>query len=427
MQSAKDFLKAECDKKIAEASELTDAAQKDARSLTTDERRKVEGLLEDVANLKTRIQDFEDNEKIADSIEKMRGAPTGPVTQAPEAKDIGDAFVKSDAYNALKVGFKTGQMGGNWTSGPVELPDFGSKATVTTTASPVIQPDTREGFRQAAAVALRRLTVADLLAQGTTDSGTVRYLQETTNVNAAAPVTEGDPKPESTITFTQVDEPVRKVATFLPVSDEMLEDVAQIQSYLNNRLRLFVQHAEEAQLLNGGGTPPALRGILQRSNIQTATRAALGTATGETAGNSTIGNALYMAITNIRNNGQVEPDGIVMHPNNWARFRLSKDGAQQYLGGGPMIGAYGQTNLAGETAWGLPVAITSAIAENTALVGAFGTMAQVFYRGGLTVEASNSHSDFFQRNLTAIRAERRLALAVYRPQAFHIITALQTA
>jgi hypothetical protein len=43
------------------------------------------------------------------------------------------------------------------------------------------------------------------------------------------------------------------------------------------------------------------------------------------------------------------------------------------------------------------------------------------------VEASNSHSDFFQRNLTAIRAERRLALAVYRPQAFHIITALQTA
>ena len=34
------------------------------------------------------------------------------------------------------------------------------------------------------------------------------------------------------------------------------------------------------------------------------------------------------------------------------------------------------------------------------------------------VEASNSHSDYFQRNLTAIRAETRLALAVYRPEAF---------
>ena len=54
-----------------------------------------------------------------------------------------------------------------------------------------------------------------------------------------------------------------------------------------------------------------------------------------------------------------------------------------------MIGAYGNTAMAGETAWGLPVVVTPAITENTALVGAFGTMAQVFYRGGLTVEASN--------------------------------------
>jgi HK97 family phage major capsid protein len=428
MQSAKDFLTAEADKKLAEATTITDTAQKAARSMTPDERRQVEGLLEDVQGIKARVQDIEDNEKIQQNIERMRGPVNEPVQQAPAgSKGLGDAFIGSEAYASLKTGFKTGQMTGNWTSGPVELPDLGSKATVTTTASPIIQPDTQGGFQQAAAVALRRLTVADLLAQGTTDSGVVRYMQETTNTNAAAAVTEGDPKPESTITFTQIDEPVRKVATFLPVSDEMLEDESQIRSYLDNRLRLFVEHAEESNILNGNGTAPNLRGILQRSNVQTATRAALGTASGETAAASTIGNAVYQAITNIRNNAQVEPDGIVMHPNNWARFRLSKDQAGQYLGGGPLIGAYGQTNLAGETAWGLPVAVTSAIAENTALVGAFGTMAQVFYRNGLTVEASNSHSDFFQRNLTAIRAERRLALAVYRPQAFHIITALQTA
>jgi HK97 family phage major capsid protein len=64
---------------------------------------------------------------------------------------------------------------------------------------------------------------------------------------------------------------------------------------------------------------------------------------------------------------------------------------------------------------------------NTALVGAFRTAAQVFRRNNLTVEASNSHNDFFQKNLTAIRAEQRLALAVYRPNAFHAITALNVA
>ena len=41
-------------------------------------------------------------------------------------------------------------------------------------------------------------------------------------------------------------------------------------------------------------------------------------------------------------------------------------------------------------------------------------------KGGLRVEASNSHSTFFQENKVAIRAEERLALAVYRPAAFAV-------
>ena len=44
--------------------------------------------------------------------------------------------------------------------------------------------------------------------------------------------------------------------------------------------------------------------------------------------------------------------------------------------------------------------------------------AQVWRRGGLSVEATNSHSNYFQLNLVAIRAEERLALAVYRPTGF---------
>jgi HK97 family phage major capsid protein len=60
----------------------------------------------------------------------------------------------------------------------------------------------------------------------------------------------------------------------------------------------------------------------------------------------------------------------------------------------------------------------------TALVGAFKTAAQIFRKGGVRVEASNSHADFFVKNLVAIRAEERLALAVYRPAAFGEVTGL---
>jgi HK97 family phage major capsid protein len=425
--SLKEYFKGEASRKLAEAAQIADRASTESRGMSPDERTKSEALIAEAHGHLDRVKGLEDNEKITQTIEDMNGSLNRPAEHAPEgAKSLGDAFVKSEGYQALMAGMKNGSLGGRWSTGAVEL-DFDAKATVTTTASPVIQPDNNGMAVGAAAVALRQLTVADLLMQGSTNSGTVRYLQETTNTNAAAAVAEGDAKPESTITFTQVDEPVRNVATFLPVSDEMLEDEAQIRSYLENRLRLFVQHAEEDQLLNGSGTAPNIRGLLARVGIQTGTRAALGTSAGETAAASTIAGALYQAITNVRVNALVEPDAVVMHPTNWAAFKLAKDANGQYYGGGPFVGPYGVNGIAGEEAWGLRVVVTSRIAANTALVGAFGTMAQVFYRNGLTVEASNSHSDFFQKNLTALRAERRLALAVYRPQAFHAITALQTA
>ena len=61
--------------------------------------------------------------------------------------------------------------------------------------------------------------------------------------------------------------------------------------------------------------------------------------------------------------------------------------------------------------------VTAAIGgAGTALVGS-SAAAQVWNRGGLSVEATNSHATNFVLNLTAIRAERRLGLTVLRPGA----------
>jgi len=53
-----------------------------------------------------------------------------------------------------------------------------------------------------------------------------------------------------------------------------------------------------------------------------------------------------------------------------------------------------------------------------------GLVASGMIVGGTRVEASNSHQDFFIKNLVAIRAERRLALAVLRPSCFGRVTGL---
>jgi hypothetical protein len=49
---------------------------------------------------------------------------------------------------------------------------------------------------------------------------------------------------------------------------------------------------------------------------------------------------------------------------------------------------------------------------------------QIWRRGGVSVEASNSHSDYFQRNLVALRAEERLALGLYRPSSLTAVSGL---
>ena len=112
----------------------------------------------------------------------------------------------------------------------------------------------------------------------------------------------------------------------------------------------------------------------------------------------------------------------MFHPNDWQAARLEVDGNSQFFGGGPFTGPYGNGGIAGPSYWGLPTVVTQAMTENTVLLGAFQTAAQIFRRSGITVDMTNSDEDDFQHNITTVRAEERLALAVYRPAAFGTVT-----
>ena len=408
--TVKDFLESQIEEKLAEAATIPELAEKAARPPTDTETARVEELLRDVGEMKSQIRGLEKGEELKGLIDGLRAVGDGPAEEVKGASTIGGAFVKSSNYLALKEhGFS-----GSWKSGPIEIPTWrggGQKVTVTEVASPVIQPDVQPGILPKL---FWPLTIADLFATGATTSNTVRYIKELVNTNAAAGTAEGAAKPESAITFSQVDTTVGKITTFLPVSDEMLEDVAQIESYLDQRLGLFVQIKEDAELLNGSGSP-SVTGILNVSGLQTGTAASLG--------NTYLLDAIFEAMTLVKTQSFLDADAIVMSPTDWASIRLEKDANNQYYGGGPFTGAYGAGGgMAPNNIWGVPVVVTTAIAAHTILVGSFRQGGQVFRRQGLTIEASNSHLDFFQKNLTAIRAEERLALVTYRPAAFYAIT-----
>jgi HK97 family phage major capsid protein len=236
----------------------------------------------------------------------------------------------------------------------------------------------------------------------------VQYMKETTFTNAAAAVLEGGLKPESALVFASATSPVQKIAHWIPVTEEMLEDFAQTQSIIDARLRLGLALTEEDELLNGGGVAPHLLGFMNLPGLSAAV--ARGTDSNQ--------DAIFKQIMAIAATVFITPDAIVANPVNWQAIQLTKSATGNYLGSGPW--APPQPPVL----WGLPVAVTPSIVAGTAMVGGFSSCSQIFRRGGVRVEASNSHASFFVNNLVAVRAEERLALAVYREAAFGKVTGL---
>jgi HK97 family phage major capsid protein len=398
--------------KACQAHEEKDAAGKvvaTGRLMTDDEKKAIQAKIDEGNALKARIDRAKGDESMSAEIERLTAGMTksngnnGNGQPTRETRSLGQQYVESDDFKFART--KATARATNWASNGVEL-----FATTLDTGSgsgeSLLVTDYRPGIVE---LMFKPLTVADLLAKGTTDSNSITYMKETSFTNAADSVAEGAPKPESTLVFEQVTDLVRKIAHWLPVTDEMLEDVSQIRSYIDARLRLGLDIAEEDQLLNGSGTAPDIQGLLNRSGLTTAT---------VRSGSVTNADAIFTAMMAVFNASFVMPTGTVMNPANWQTTQLSKDGNGNYYGAGPFAGPQPAT------LWGLPVSVTPSIVANTAFTGAFNSAAQVFRKGGVRLEASNSHSDFFVRNLTAIRAEERLALAVYRPAAFSKITSL---
>jgi HK97 family phage major capsid protein len=233
-------------------------------------------------------------------------------------------------------------------------------------------------------------------------------------LNAAGTVHEGALAPESALSFAKVDEVLASIKTFLPISDQMLEDWAQTMSYVDARLILFILQQEEVQLLRGDGTGDNLVGLLNRQGLA----ASVAKGSGLSAAGDNNMDAIYRQITNIRTTQFLEPSAIAADPLGWQNILLSKNSQGAYYANGPFASA--------ETPqlWGKKVAVSPALDALSALVGAFDQGGQIFRKGGVTVEASNSHADYFQRGVTAVRAEERVGLAVYRPGAFGTVTGL---
>ena len=403
-------IKSELQAALDVAQAVMTTAEEEKRELSAEERTKIDAHLAKARDLRDTLTRATDLVSLQEEVKTLLAANGGPssslATISPSrVGTLGVQFVGSPAFEFIRAGHA---RGGAWVTPSVDL----LAATLTedpASGGKLLVPQYSPGIL---GLPIAPPTVIDLLAKATTDATSIVYMVEKTAVNAAAPVLEGGLKPESTLTFDSVTDAVKKIATWLPVSEEMLADVSQIQSYIDQRLRQFVAIALETQVLVGDGVGAALLGITNRPGLApTVTR-------GATELNAL---AIYRQIVEIMTTSMIMPDGVVLSPRAWAACVAATNAQGVFYGPGMFAG------LPSPSLWGLPVALSSRLdAETEGLVGSFKMAAQLWLRSAITVQASNSHSDYFVKNLVAIRAEQRAALAVYRPGAFGLVAGLET-
>lgn len=247
----------------------------------------------------------------------------------------------------------------------------------------------------------RRLTIRDLIAPGRTDAAAIFYPKESGFTNGAAVVSEGSLKPESNLTFDPTTEAVVTVAHWLRISKQMAADVPALVSYINSRLTYGLKLVEENQLLNGSGTGGNLEGIYTAATAYTNLTS---------LPNETDIDKIRLAILQAEL-AFAEVNGIVLHPTNWALMELTKDTTGQYVFARPQ-------DATTPRLWGRDVVATPAMTAGRFLVGDFAQHAQIFDREDASVAISAEDRDNFVRNMLTILVEERLALAIYRPEAF---------
>lgn len=325
----------------------------------------------------------------------LGGELKGRREEQREVKTLGQMFIESEAYkNAERkkdIHFSAPEF------------DFIEAKTLMETGAGFAPQSIRTG--RVVEYAHRRPLVADLIPQTPTDQAAVVYMEETTFTNNAATRAEGAQAGESALAYTERSKAVREIAHFLPVTEIQLEDVDGVRAIIDNRLLTMLDLAEEIQLLTGDNNAPNLGGFL---TLVTQAQA---------LGADPVPDAIYKAMTLVRTVGFTEPSAYITHPNDWQAVRLLRTTDGIYIWGNP-------SEAGPERIWGLPVIQTTAETENTGLLGDFQLYSEIRRRRGANIKVSDSHSDFFIKGKLAIRADKRLALVIYRVTAFCKVTGI---
>jgi HK97 family phage major capsid protein len=371
------------DQEIKAFAEKANKEIKEHGTILTDTKTVLDGLVKDGLGLQDRLQDIE--QKLA-----RRFASNDPT----DAKSVGEELSDSDDFKALQARGR-----GIARIGRKAVTNITSATTGTGGVGVGIQPTRVPGI---VADPERQFVIRDLIMPGRTGSNAVEFVQESGFQNMAAiQATEGAAKAQSDISFALKTTNVVTIAHWFRASKQVLSDIPLLQSYINGRAIYGLKYKEEEQILAGNGVGGNMLGLIpQASAFNNALRK---------AGDTKI-DTLRRAILQVRI-AEYRASAIALNPVDWADIELTKDSTGSYIWVNVQEGG-------AQRLWKLPVVDSNAVPEGEFLVGAMNIAAQIFDREEAAVEVSTEDGDNFRTNMVTIRAEERLAMAVYREESF---------
>ncbi|MBK3444115.1 phage major capsid protein [Pseudomonas lactis] len=333
-------------------------------------------------------------ERVIEQVQKLEEKGVKLRGQPGEAKSFIDLVKNDDAYKSLQtksVSLADIEVTKSDMASMKEM-KVTSAGIVAPNYDPVIQP----GIRQ-------ELRIRDLLTTVPVSGQNYTYFKENLHTRGAAPVAEGGLKPTSNVTFTTQTDRVKKIAVWMPVTDEALDDVPQLMAYLQELLRYDLKLEEERQILKGDGTGENLNGLMTQATVYDADL----TKAGDTAID-----LVRRAIYQVRKQSMLSADGIVMTELDWMNIELQKDGENRYL----------FANLQGlvtPVLWGRPVVTSDSVDEGDVdtggefLVANFARSSVLFDRMSFLFKMGLINDQFI-KNERALLVEERLGLGVRR-------------
>lgn len=281
----------------------------------------------------------------------------------------------------------------------IEMKAVGNMSSSTNlTGNYFVQPSIVPGVQ---ALPYENYHVRDLILKGSTSSNTVRYIRDMGGEGGPGMVAEAGTKPQIDRDLQIYDAPVKKIATYFRIPEEMIDDIEYLVGFLSQIGTDEVMFVEDSQILYGDGTGQNLTGF----NVA-GTAFSAGTSVVASPNRFDVIGAAKKQLRKAKFTGSAF---ALVSPDDYFAMKWAKDTTGNYL----FQSNQGVTPMLID---GVTILEHTAVSDGSFFVFNSKAAAAVD-RKGISVRLYDQDQDNAIKNLVTMVIEKRLALPIYYPGA----------